>query len=53
MKKVIVFRVEEVLVKGNDENRLEEMRGFDEEVLDKGCEEEVGGLGRGERKKVG
>ena len=27
MKKVIVFRVEEVLVKGNDENRLEEMRG--------------------------
>jgi hypothetical protein len=26
MKKVIVFRVEEVLVKGNDENRLEEMR---------------------------
>ena len=27
MKKVIVFRVEGVLVKGNDENRLEEMRG--------------------------
>lgn len=27
MKKVIVFRVEEVLVKGNDENKMEDMRG--------------------------